>query len=67
MVLTDEMLPDMRSVKETATRFKLPVHFVRQAVLSGAVVAVQAGRKKYFVNQQSMANYLNGVNNGETA
>lgn len=60
MILTDELLPDMRSIKETAERFRLPAHFVRHLVLSGAVVSVQAGKKKYFVNQASVIAYLNG-------
>lgn len=60
MVYTDEMIPDMRSIKETAARFKLPVNFVRRLVLDGKVVAVQAGRKKFYVNQESVAALLNG-------
>lgn len=60
MVITDDMIPDMRSIKETAERFRLPVNFVRRLVLDGKVISVQAGRKKYFVNQASVAALLNG-------
>lgn len=55
-----DMVPDMRSVKETAARFGLPVHFIRQAVADGRIYAVQAGSKKYYVNQASVIAYLNG-------
>lgn len=65
MILTDEMIPDMRSIAETAARFHMPVHFVRQAALSGAVVSVRAGKKKIYVNQKSFADYLNGGSNGK--
>ena len=65
MILTDDMLPDMRTIRQTAERFRLPVHFVRQAVKNGDVVAVQAGRKCFYVNQASMIAYLNGGTNGK--
>lgn len=55
-----ECLPDMRGIRETAERFNLPIHFVRQAVRTGRVKSVQAGSKKYYVNQQSMIDYLEG-------
>lgn len=54
-------VPDMRGITQTAERFGLPVHFVRQLVLTGKVISVRAGAKKYYVNQQSMIDYLNGV------
>lgn len=60
MIEVKEMIPDMRSIKETAVRFRLPVHLVRKLVLEKKVFAIQAGSKKYFINQQSMINYLNG-------
>ena len=53
-------IPDMRSIKDTASRFGLPVHFVRQLVLDGKVYAVQAGKKKFYINQASVIDYLNG-------
>ncbi len=52
-------IPTMRTIKETAEMFKLPVHFVREKVNSGEVVAVRAGRK-YLVNVERFADYLNG-------
>lgn len=58
MNTTIELLPDMRGIKETAERFNLPVHFIRQLVRTGKVKSVQAGSRKYYVNQQSMINYL---------
>lgn len=60
MILTDEMLPDMRSINDAAQAVKLPVNFIRRLVLDGKIKAVQAGRKKYYVNMQSLIDYLNG-------
>lgn len=57
---TMEMIPDMRGIVETATRFKLPVHMVRQLVKNGKVQFVQSGSRKYYINQQSMIDYLEG-------
>lgn len=50
--------PRMANIKETAHIFGLPVHFVRQKVKSGEVVAVTAGRC-YLVNVDKFAEYLN--------
>ena len=67
MITTEltEMIPDMRSIKETATRFRLPIHLVRQLVIDKKVYAIQAGSKKYFINQQSMIDYLSGYTTKE--
>ena len=51
-------IPTMLTIKETAEMFKLPIHFVRQKVNSGEVVAVRAGRK-FLVNAEKFAEYLN--------
>lgn len=61
-------IPQMESIKRTAEIFGLPVHFVRQKVSSGEVVAVQAGRK-FLVNVDRFAEYLNSctVRSAETA
>ncbi len=59
-------IPTMRTIKETAELFKLPVHFVREKVNSGEVVAVRAGRK-YLVNVERFADYLNGEGCAEEA
>ena len=52
-------IPQMLTIRETAALFNLPVHFVRQKVNSGEVVAVRAGRK-FLVNVERFADYLNG-------
>lgn len=52
-------IPRMETIKKTAEIFGLPVHFVREKVNSGEVVAVRAG-KKFLVNIERFADYLNG-------
>lgn len=52
-------VPEMSGVKETAERFGISQHYVRQLALSGAVKAVRVGRGKILVNVQSMADYFN--------
>ena len=57
--MTDNIrIPRMRTIKETAELFSLPLHFVRQKVSSGEVVAVRAGRR-FLVNVDKFAEYLN--------
>ena len=57
--MTDNIrIPRMRTIKETAELFDLPLHFVRQKVSSGEVVAVRAGRR-FLVNVDKFAEYLN--------
>lgn len=51
-------IPVMMTIKDTAKAFNLPEHFVRQAVLSGRYIAVNAGRK-YLVNAGKFADFLN--------
>lgn len=48
----------METIKNTAALFNLPVHFVRQKVNSGEIVAVRAGNR-YLVNVDKLAEYLN--------
>ena len=50
--------PRMESVKTTSKLFNLPVHFIRQKVASGEIVAVRAGRR-FLVNVDKLAEYLN--------
>ena len=50
--------PRMESIKATAELFNLPVHFIRQKVASGEIVAVRAGRR-FLVNCDRLAEYLN--------
>lgn len=52
------IVPRMETIKRTAEIFGLPVHFVRQKVNSGEVVAVRAGRR-FLVNVDRFADYLN--------
>ena len=57
--MTDNIrIPRMRTIKETAELFGLPVHFVRQKVNDGEIVAVRAGRR-FLVNVDKFAEYLN--------
>lgn len=59
--------PRMETIKKTAEIFGLPVHFVRQKVLSGEIVAVRAGRK-FLVNVESVSAFLStGVPQGTVA
>lgn len=51
--------PLMLTIKETAVEWGLPVHYVREKVLSGEFFAVKAGRK-YLVNQELVRAYLFG-------
>ena len=51
-------VPRMETIKTTAALFNLPVHFVRQKVTSGEIVAVRAGRR-FLVNVDKLAEYLN--------
>ena len=57
--MSDIHIPTMRTIAETAEIFHLPVHFVRQKVNAGEVVAVRAG-KKFLVNIEKFAEFLNG-------
>ena len=51
-------IPQIETIRRTAEIFGLPVHFVRQKVSTGEVVAVRAGRK-FLVNVEKFAEYLN--------
>lgn len=56
-------IPRMETIAKTAEIFGLHEYFVRQKVIKGEVVAVRAGRK-WLVNIERFADYLNGENNG---
>ena len=57
--MTDNIrIPRMRTIKETAELFGLPVNFIRQKVNNGEIVAVRAGRR-FLVNVDKLAEYLN--------
>ena len=51
-------VPRMRTIKETAELFSLPVHVIRQKVSNGEIVAVRAGRR-FLVNVDRFSEYLN--------
>lgn len=51
-------IPQMETIKATAALFNLPVHFIRQKVADGEIVAVKAGNR-YLVNIDRLADYLN--------
>ena len=55
--MNDIKIPRMRTIKETAELFGLPVHFVRQKVNDGEIVAVRAGRR-FLVNVDKFVEYL---------
>lgn len=57
---TQQEIPRMLSIRETADLFNLPVHFVRSLVAEGKVFSVQAGSRKYYVNSDSVTAFLNG-------
>ena len=59
-------IPQMEGIRRTAEIFNLPVHFVRQKVNAGEVVAVRAG-KKFLVNIDKFAEYLNSTTVTQTA
>lgn len=56
--MNDIKIPRMRTIRQTAEIFGLPVHFVREKVSAGEVVAVRAGRR-FLVNIDRFAEYLN--------
>ena len=55
--MEDVKSPQMLTIRDTAALFNLPIHFVRQKVNSGEVVAVRAGRK-FLVNADSVTAFL---------
>lgn len=57
---TQKDTPVMLSIRETADRFNLPVHFIRSLVAERKVYAVQAGSRKFYINITSVADYLSG-------
>ena len=49
--------PLMLSPVETAERFNLPQHFVREIAANGSVVSIRAGRR-ILINAESVERYL---------
>lgn len=58
--MEDLKVPRMETIKTTAALFNLPVHFIRQKVTNGEIVAVRAGRR-FLVNVDKLAEYLNNT------
>lgn len=54
-------IPVMWSIKEVHEKTGLPIHFIRAMIRENKVRYVQAGSKKFFINAQSLADFLNGV------
>lgn len=57
---TQEDIPVMLSIRGAAERFGLPVHFMRQLVADKKVYAIQAGSRKFYINSDSVTDYLAG-------
>ena len=53
-------IPVMLSIKEVAEKYRLPVHFVREAVRQKLVYSVQAGSRKIYINEASVVRWLSG-------
>lgn len=51
-------VPRFETIKTTAKIVGLPEHLIRQKVLSGEIVAINAGRR-YLVNVDKFIDYLN--------
>lgn len=50
--------PLMLTVDETAARFQIAKHFVRQCAANGSIVVIHAGRK-LLINASSVERFLN--------
>ena len=57
--MTDEKVPTMLTIRETAERVGLSYGIVRRMALRGEIVTVKSGRKT-FVNFDRFIDYLNG-------
>lgn len=57
-----ERIPRMGSIKETAEAFGLPAHLIRMLIEDKKVAYIRAGKKKFYVNQDSLARYLETAN-----
>lgn len=59
IVISNNSIPVMLTIKETAERFGIAPYYARQLALSGTVKAVRVGRGKILINAQSVAEYFN--------
>lgn len=57
--MTDEKVPTMLTIRETAERVGLSYGIVRRMCLKGEIVTVKVGRKTY-VNLDRFIGFLNG-------
>lgn len=57
--MTDEKVPTMLTIRETAERVGLSYGVIRRMCLRGEVVTVKCGRRTY-VNFDSLIRYFNG-------
>ncbi len=55
-------IPHVGSVQETAELFHIPDYLIRQLVKEKKIAFLRAGRKKVYVNQDSLAEYLMRAN-----
>lgn len=58
-------IPTMKTIKETAKDFNLPVHFVRQLCKEDKICCVKAGNK-FLINQEKFADFLNSPSESKT-
>lgn len=61
---TNNALPRMRTVNETARELHLPVYALRQWIKSGAIPAIYCG-KKALLNLDRVIEFLNGEGAGQ--
>ena len=57
-MLKNEIVPQMLTIKEVAKKINLAPYFIRQLVLQNKVKFVRSGTK-FFINFQSLLDYLN--------
>lgn len=56
--MINELIPEMITIKETATRTGLSYEFIRKLCLNNEIVHVRTG-KRYLVNFNRFIDYLN--------
>ena len=56
--MTNEMIPEMITIKETASRTGLSYEFIRKLCINNEIVHVRTG-KRYLVNFNRFIDFLN--------
>lgn len=56
--MINEMIPEMITIKETATRTGLSYEFIRKLCINNEIIHVRTG-KRYLVNFNRFIDYLN--------